>query len=95
MRRPALLIAGMLLATGTGLALASPASADVGNTGADSNRWHCHWSGHDRWYDNNDRPWDWSAQSANNDSRRWCHYRHHRHHRWHNWDNGWSVNAAR
>jgi hypothetical protein len=91
MRRPALLIAGMLLATGTGLALASPASAAVSNTGADSYRWHCHWNDYHNWNDDDDW-WDggnnWSAQSASNDSRRWCHYRHHR------WHHGWSASVG-
>ena len=96
MRRPALLIAGMILAAGTGLAVSSPASAAVGNSGADGNRWHCHWRGHDWNNWNNDDDWwnnGWSAEATNNDSRRYCHYR--RHHHRHHWWGQLTVNAGR
>ena len=91
MRRPGLLIAGMFLATGAGLGLASPASATVGQSGADSPGWyHCHSQRY--WDDWND--WDhgggnWVAgRSAQGDSHRRCHRYHHRHGHGHIWLNG-------
>jgi hypothetical protein len=85
MRRPALLIAGMLLATGAGLAAASPASAAVSGGSGDSSRWHCHWyNGHDwpdywdDWFD--DGPWN-ARRYDNDNRRRYCHS--HRHGHWH------------
>jgi Spy/CpxP family protein refolding chaperone len=93
MRRPALLIAGMLLATGTGLALAAPASAADSSSGGDSSRWHCQrhsWNDWNRW-DNGPR---WGAQrsDATDHRRRDC--RDRRHWRGH-WRGGnWSVGTV-
>jgi len=90
MRRPALLIAGMLLATSASFAVATPASAAGGSSGGDSHRWHCQrHHDHDRYRDWNRDWWDngnrWSAEQATGDNhrRRDCRHRH-RH-------GGWSV----
>ena len=93
MRRPGLLLAGMLLATGGALAVAGPVSADVGSSGADSTRWHCHGGNPHR-----DNDWDdgddWTARRHNGDNRRrFCHRHRHGHGSWHghhhgNWHGG-------
>ena len=84
MRRPGLLLAGVLLATGSSLAIAAPASA----TGsAPDHRRHCwyqsngHWfPWHHDWYDDWDDDWDggghWSARTPNRDERRRHCYRY-------------------
>ena len=84
MRRPGLLIAGMLLAAGAGLAVANPASAAVGHSGADTPRWyHCHYHNGSHWNDWDDDWDDWGARRDDqSDHRRWCHthrYRGHGH----------------
>jgi len=77
MRRAGLLIAGMFLVTGAGLAVANPAAA-APNAGADRPRgYHCHWyNGHGHWndwYDWDDGD-DWDGPWHNGDSRRrYCH----------------------
>jgi hypothetical protein len=86
MRRPALLIAGLLLATGSGLAIAAPASAVESSSGGDSSRWHCQ-----RHYWDNDWDNDSLARKASADDRRRrdCRYRHYRH----RWGNPWGWNS--
>ena len=71
MRRAGLLIAGMFLVTGAGLAVANPAAA-APNSGADRPRgYHCHWyngQGHwNDWYD-----WD-DGDDWRDVRRRYCH----------------------
>jgi hypothetical protein len=82
MRRPGLLLAGVLLATGSSLAIAAPASA----TGsAPDHRRHCwyqsngHWfpwhhDWYDDWYDDDGDHWSVGTPSRD-DRRRHC-YRH-------------------
>jgi hypothetical protein len=99
MRRPGILLAGMLLATGAGLALASPASAATGYSGADTPRWyHCH-SHYGHWDD--DWFWDdggdhWTARSSSHDShRRYCHnHRHGGHGYGHGYGHGGHVSVG-
>ena len=84
MRRPALFIAGMLLATGTGLVAASPAAAAVSGPSGDNSRWHCHWINNHDW---DDWDWDdgdhWTVRRHDGDNRRrYCH-RHRGHGNWH------------
>ena len=88
MRRTALLIAGMLLAAGTGLSAASPASAAVSGAGGDSSRWHCHWGNGHFWHD-----WDWDdgdhRRHDGDHRRRHCHnHRGHGHGGHGHWDRG-------
>jgi hypothetical protein len=98
MRRPALLIAGMLLATGAGLAGASPASAAVSGGSGDGSRWHCHWyNGHDwpdfwdDWFD--DGPWN--ARRHDDNRRRHCHnHRGHGSHGGHGHGHGGHVSVG-
>ncbi|GAA3343321.1 hypothetical protein GCM10020358_41970 [Amorphoplanes nipponensis] len=89
MRRPGLILAGVLLATGSSLALAAPASA---TDSAPDHRRHCWYSSngnwypwHNDWYDNWNDDWNggdghhWSARTAGSDTHRRHCYRH-RHH---------------
>jgi len=89
MRRPALLIAGMLLATGAGLAVSAPAVAAESSSGGDSSRWHCQ-----RHYWDRDRDWrdDSLARKAGADDhrRRDCRHRHYRGH----WGNPWGWHTV-
>src|SRR5690242_11338154 len=72
MRRPALLIAGFLLAATSSLAVATPAAAAAGG---ENSRWHCHYSHGHYWDDWDDG--DWSAvRSTGEQRRRWCHSSH-------------------
>ena len=77
MRRPGVLLAGLLLATGAGLALSSPAAAAPAGPGVDGPRWHCHWSSGHNWYDDD---WD-DGDHWSDHRRRYCH--RHRHGQWH------------
>lgn len=71
MRRAGLLIAGIFLVTGAGVAVANPAAASPGS-GTDRPRgYHCHWyNGHGHWV-------DWYDGDHR---RRYCHIHRHRGH---------------
>jgi hypothetical protein len=87
MRRAGLLIAGVFLVTGAGLALSSPASA-AGTSGAGTA------TASTARHDHPDCD-DW-GQCYNDNYYYYWHHHHHRHHyRWHLWDDGgsgpWTV----